>query len=351
MRTLLLSSVEGNSGPDAVNRKIVEHWPETEDIITIRQCSRLGKITRSFLAARSADVVVSAAGDWLEILACSAFHRIGIPVVCFNHGYLPFENEANNLGLSGSKVAAYKKYLKEADLVVANSKHQMHFLQQMQPELTVKTAYVNNAVEPFPQQKREGKKSEKAIIAVSGGTRPIKGNEVVARAIRRMADHGITCELQVFGYSYADNPALMKALDSIDGQLFGQVSAWQFLERLGNADIFVMNSRHESFGLSALDAISAGTSVLLSKNCGVADLLSLDETDVVQDCENEEEIASKLIHLLEYPNAKRVYESIDFHALNWESSVREFFWLCKHVVDARQARNSQRGIRKSFKRQ
>jgi glycosyltransferase involved in cell wall biosynthesis len=93
-----------------------------------------------------------------------------------------------------------------------------------------------------------------------------------------------------------------------------------------------MNSRHESFGLSALDALRAGCSVLLSKDCGVLEALNPQGSDVVEDCEDAEEVAEKMAYLLRHPNARRLYESIDFDAMSWDTQVGRLRQMCADAV-------------------
>jgi glycosyltransferase involved in cell wall biosynthesis len=53
------------------------------------------------------------------------------------------------------------------------------------------------------------------------------------------------------------------------GTIFGQ-DKWS---AYGDADVFVLPSQNENFGNTALEAAACGTPVVVTENCGVADLL------------------------------------------------------------------------------
>ncbi|MCM3869121.1 MAG: glycosyltransferase, partial [Pyrinomonadaceae bacterium] len=55
----------------------------------------------------------------------------------------------------------------------------------------------------------------------------------------------------------------------LPGPLFGK----EKLEALVDADLFVLPSRHESFGNAAAEAIACGTPVLITSGCGIAPLV------------------------------------------------------------------------------
>ena len=130
-------------------------------------------------------------------------------------------------------------------------------LRAAEPDIAEKVRWFNLGIEPFVPRDH-GSQGDVIRVAVSGGTRPIKGNEVVARAVSVLRQQGHRVELLVFGRAYADNPQLEGALRVCDGRMAGQVSQRAFLDTLSGIDVFVMNSRRESFGMSTIDALAGG---------------------------------------------------------------------------------------------
>lgn len=139
--------------------------------------------------------------------------------------------------------------------------------------------------------------------------------------------------MDVYGRVDAEMPYLDALPKGDVARVMGQVGHDRFLEGLNRSSLFVMNSRHEPFGLSALDALRAGCSVLISKDSGVLEALSPKGSDIVQNCEDAEEVADKMAYLLEHPNARRLYESIDFDRLSWDVQTRKLRDMCAEAVE------------------
>ena len=69
-------------------------------------------------------------------------------------------------------------------------------------------------------------------------------------------------------------------------------------ELLAPADLFCLASTEESFGLSALEAMSAGTAVLGTRVGGVAEVVTDGTTGVLVDPEDRAAYASEMARLL-----------------------------------------------------
>ena len=111
----------------------------------------------------------------------------------------------------------------------------------------------------------------------------------------------------------------------------GQVTQDRFIEELRTIDVFVMASLHESFGLSAIDALQSGASLLLSDQCGVAEVLSLQDCDRITIKNSEQEVARKIERLIKYPNAERLAKTVNYKRYNWEVFATEFVNVLKSL--------------------
>ncbi len=322
MRILFAGEVQGNNGPSNVNRAFIENWPSCDELVVLRATTKLGRLFEGLRKGLQCDVVLFLGSGAVEVTLHAILGTLKKPIVCFNHGYVPYENEVNDLGYSRRRISAIGWHMRTADAIVANSEHQMQFVRERLDGFSGRYDFVNLGVDSFEQASTE-RNNERPIIAVSGGTRPIKGNEIVVRAARILRLRDIDCELRVYGRDYAKNGELTSAFESGEATFMGQVPHEEFVRQLSEADVFVMNSLHESFGLSALDAIQAGCSLLLSRNCGVAGVLTLEKDDVVENYEDASEVADKIEKLLARPNADRRYQALDFDVLSWKRSAQK----------------------------
>lgn len=338
MRVLLLGDIQRNDGPSNVHRMFVEHWPKEDSIDYIKSQSKAGFIREGLAKGIQADIVISMCMNSAQILTHRMLHAMGKTIVCFNHGYVPFENAINDLGHSEYWLEWYRSSLRQASLVVANSRFQADFVLSSQPELKGKTTNILLGVDRFEQMQSCAKAGPTLTVTVSGGNRLIKGNDVVLEACRILRGRGTNTFLKLYGDIYEiDDPRCtsLKALPEDEGRVMGQVDHDRFVDDLNRSNLFVMDSRHEPFGLSVLDALRAGCSVLISKNCGVLEALSAKDSDVIEDCEDVEEVAEKIAYLLEYSNARRLYESIDFDEMSWNTQVGRLRWMCAEALHQR----------------
>lgn len=340
MKVLLLATTWANDGPSAVHRQMVRGWPEANEINVLHSASKVGRMLEGMWKGVHSDVVIIPGVSWTDIATHRLLGLFHVPVVCFNHGYVPFENEVNGFGYSKRKIEAIQRHMLTSQRIVCNSRNQKELVARELPESAPLLSYALLGVDRFELGEPTCAISP-TIVSVSGGTRPIKANDVVARAVALLRSRGINCMLRVYGHRYAANAALEDAMAAACGEFVGQVSQDEFIEGLRESAVFVMNSRHESFGLSALDALRAGCSLLLSENCGVAETLELQECDIVQDCEDAKEVANKIANLMSHPNFGRLYQSIDFEGLSWERFASEVRLACVEVTKSTHSRSAR----------
>lgn len=310
---LLIVDVDSNSGPANVHKELVKNWPDEDEIKVISVKNPLLQQLIVAESARWADVSLIAGRGWADYASHEILVNLKVPTVVFNHGYMPFENDINGHGFSNIKVKAAIRDLVNADLVIANSELQAEFLKKQLPDLKNRVRYVRLGINEFDQApKCECKTNVKKVVAVSGGDRPIKGNDIVIKAVGLLRDDGFDVQLKVYGEVVKPD---IENKEWIDYR--AQLDRKAFLEELSTVDCFVMNSRHEPFGLSALDALEAGTSLLLSRNCGVKEVLKTTEYDIIDDCENITEVKDKLLGIFKHPNSDRLFSGINFSACSW----------------------------------
>lgn len=171
--------------------------------------------------------------------------------------------------------------------------------------------------------------NEKISIIVAGGDRIQKNNIEVCKAVELLSERiNKKIELQICGRRYYDNDLFLEYPHTT---YLGMLPNEQFMEKLRDSHVFVLNSEVESFGLSAVDALRAGCNILISKNSGIRSILSLSEEDIIFDTHNPSEIADKIEKLLSKNNCKRILDSIDFDHYSWESVAGRLYRICEAV--------------------
>ena len=328
MKVLLIADVDSNSGPANVHKELVRCWPKEDELRVISVENPLLQQLKTAESSKWADVSLLAGRGWSDYISHQILRKMKTPVVIFNHGYMPYENSINGHGFSKRKVKAAMNDLLTAAAVVANSELQADFLKSRLPELCGIVEYIHLGVNSFQQKLHSKTKPSGFLVAVSGGDRLIKGNDVVIEAVREMRGSGLDVTLNIYGE--VQNDARLKE-EWINCR--GQVEREQFLMEIESADCFVMNSRHEPFGLSAIDAIEAGASVVFSQNCGVTEILDVEDADIVGNCEDVAEVRDKLTWVLNNPNAKRLFNSIQFEESSWDTSARKLREICIKVAE------------------
>jgi glycosyltransferase involved in cell wall biosynthesis len=99
------------------------------------------------------------------------------------------------------------------------------------------------------------------------------------------------------------------------------------------ADVYVMPSVSEPFGLTALEAIQQGTPVILSKTSGVGEVISRGALKV--DFWDVNELANKIVSVLkrrELSDELRRRGRSEIRTLTWEAAARQCIHMYKEVL-------------------
>jgi glycosyltransferase involved in cell wall biosynthesis len=142
------------------------------------------------------------------------------------------------------------------------------------------------------------------IINVARYLHSQKGQDVLIRAVRQCVDQGLDVECQLVGTVAAD-PGSIVYLRNLVGEL-GLEDHVTFLvdrldipELLKAADIFVLPSRFEGFGLALIEAMAAGVPVIATNTGGPAELIDNGANGILVTVESEVELAQAIRHLAE----------------------------------------------------
>lgn len=314
MKILFYGRTQGNSGPDNVNRSLYAHL--TPAFLPARQGGSFQELWKDLNALLSCDALVVSGLSRKGCFLTAAAKLLGKRCVYLLHGCAAWERETN--GLSSLAPERQERYLlKTADALLAVSRMHRDWMARRYPQYGEKLGWVNPGRREFPKGERTFQKKRGSILA-AGADRPVKNNLTLAQAVEQLEGQ---FHLEVCGASCHGNPFESFSHTAYLG-LLSQEAYWRKLEE---TEIFVVNSSVEPFSLSALEALDRGCSLLLSSQTGVRDLLTLEESDLIWDPLDTEELKNKLLWIQAHPNGQR----ISVKPWSWADAVARLEQLCR----------------------
>lgn len=177
---------------------------------------------------------------------------------------------------------------------------------------------------PIPSDEAKavvGIASREQMILFVGRVEPLKGIETLIRAIAILKSHGDLSEypfyLAIIGGDPSATPEAMNAemarLQALSREL-GLGNLVLFLGKRGQdslpyyysaAEVVVVPSHYESFGMVALEAMACGTPVVASQVGGLAFLVQDGQTGYVVPDNEPEALAERLAHLICQPELRQ----------------------------------------------
>lgn len=328
IRVFLVGDYKALTGPSSVNKHLL-----TSSMNKLHRLKAQNKIIKGveyILKLIFCDVVVFSGftthAEW-GIKLLKALHKKSIYLM---HGCASYENEINQLRLSSKMIKKEGCILDKVDLVLGVSEQYMEWVKERYPQYDKKIYYLNNGVNSDECEHDFGSTQNIARIydvAVAGGDRKQKNNIKVSEAVELLnREMNRSFILNVYGRQYYEDGCFSQFSST---KYKGMLPYEQFIQELDKTKLFIINSTVESFGLSVVDALLSGCSVLLTKNTGICSVLTLEETDIIYDNENATEIANKIKFLLENPNNKRILDSIDFEHYTWAKVGERLYAICE----------------------
>lgn len=214
-----------------------------------------------------------------------------------------------------------KEGMANADIVITVSNFTKNKITQHYGINPNKIYVVHNAVEHNGNfsEKFKIKKYDKIVLFLGRITLQ-KGPDYFLYAAKKVLDYDPNVKFIIAGSGDMESFIIEKAaeLGISKNVLFAGFLQGNEVERAYNmADLYVMPSVSEPFGITALESMRNGTPVIISKQSGVSEIiqhcLKVDFWDI-------DEMASKIIASLNY---KALHQSLKEHAL---LEVKKFNW-------------------------
>ena len=187
-----------------------------------------------------------------------------------------------------------KEGMQKADKIIAVSQFTKRVIVEKYGINPNKIEVVHNAVYPIG----EGEKQN--IVLFLGRLTIQKGPEFFLRAAKKVSEYEKNCKFVVAGAGdmlprLVDQAVHMGISDKV--VFTGALTDEEVKHIHRTASVYVMPSVSEPFGITALEAISAGTPTIMSKTAGASEAF---RNCLRVDFWDTDEIASKIIPLLRY---------------------------------------------------
>ena len=321
-KVYLFGGYRSNSGPSNVTRALVENqdWGMRYN----RRDNGLPKYLETIKNILCSDVVVFSGFGMNHPLMMRFAHLFGKKVVYLMQGWVEYENIINKHALSEKTILRERETLEQADLILCVSENYMSWLTKQLPDHAKKMHFLNNGVDTSNIHIAPDAVRVPYSIVSCGGDRIQKNNAAVCRAVEKISQKIPGISYTVTGRcknpkSFSEYPHTLNA---------GMMPQEKLHEKLCSASVFIQNSTLETFGLAAFEALVCGCSLLVSQNSGIVSILPLEETDIIRNPDDENEIAEKAAHLFENPNSARILQAMNLENHSWKSVSMRLKEIC-----------------------
>lgn len=284
------------------------------------------------------------AHDWLSFLAGIEAKKVsGKPLVVHVHATEFDRTGGHNVNQNVYDIE--RKGLHFADRIIAVSNRTKEKLVYHYGVPADKIEVVHNGVEheefrKLPERLIELKKDGRKIVLYAGRITIQKGPEYFIRAAKRVLEHYPNAVFVVAGSGDMEHQVMMEAayLGISDKVIFTGFLRGDDLNAIyQSADLYVMPSISEPFGITPLEALANNTPVLISKQSGVSEVL----THVLKtDFWDTEDMANKIVGVLRHDTLKHTLRDngkYEVGKLSWGESAKKCIAVYEKILSGRTA--------------
>ena len=281
--------------------------------------------------ARQNEFDVIHAHDWLTYPAgIAAKEASGKPLVIHVHA-TDFDRSRGNVNPDVFTIEKQGMDTADQIITVSNLTRQTVIEKYGIPAEKVTTVY--NAVEPIENidKIKAAKNLNEKIVTFLGRITMQKGPEYFVEAAQRVLKRASNVRFVMAGSGDMMNQMIhMAAAKGIADKFHftGFLKGEQVFEMLKLSDVYIMPSVSEPFGISPLEAMQTNVPVIISKQSGVAEILThafkVDYWDI-------DAMADAIYGLITYPSLSKMFKThgkTEVESLKWESAalkVREVY--------------------------
>jgi glycosyltransferase involved in cell wall biosynthesis len=282
-----------------VLRKVELRTPWKALVFLVRFLRSVAVLTAWLRARRPAVLYVStiAAPEWLLAGRLSRTR-----VVCHLHEAVP--------EMSRTSSALLLSPLLAADLVLANSEGTLAWIRSSLGDRVARRSRVlhNGVREPaWAPVAHAGAPSDAHRLVLVGRLSAIKGQDIAIRATALVRQAGFDVALTLVGDGYPGYEDLVEGLHSLAAaEGIADITDFTGFQDptpyVAEADVVLIPSRVESFGLVAVEALLLGRPVVATRIGGLPEVIRDGETGVLIEPDDPQALAAAVIHLLAHPD-------------------------------------------------
>lgn len=254
---------------------------------------------------------------------------------------------------SNERIETELNLVKESDLILATSETDCEYIQYLYEgdpkKIKVLTPGVNldlfKPMDKIAAKKAIGAKRDEKMIVFVGRIEPLKGIDVLLYALKilRGTHPDVHVCVWIVGGDISHDadewPPELKKLSEIR-EILGIHNSVKFVGRkepeelpkyYNAADLMVMPSHYESFGITAVESMACGTPVITTDVTGVSRLIDKKHSILITSANNPIGLAQRIGTLL---SDKKEYEKITgslaekVQDLSWDNTATHFMELC-----------------------
>jgi len=180
--------------------------------------------------------------------------------------------------------------------------------------------------------------SDQKIVLFLGRIHKIKGLDLLARAFADLSKPLDDAKLVIVGPDYGYLSSLKKLIADLrisdrvlfTGPLYGQ----EKLEAYVDSDVYVLPSFYEIFSITVLEACACGTPVIVTDQCGLADVIN-GQAGIVVPCDKEQ-LRHALQHMLDDDQMRLQFSEkgklLVRGKFNWEKVAEQIESVYEEVI-------------------
>jgi glycosyltransferase involved in cell wall biosynthesis len=275
--------------------------------------------------------------DWLTVLAgVELKNTLKKPLVLTIHS-TEYDRTAN-LSPWDRLVDIEAMGIRQADRIITVSKRtKLHLIKKYNAEER-KIKVIYNAIDPSKfKVKQRYKKSGERIVLYFGRLTVQKGPDFFIKAAKKVLEVNKNVRFVIAGSGemLIQLIELTVNLGIQDKVMFtGHVKEEQLPNLYAIADVFVLPSVSEPFGIAPLEAMACGVPVIVSKTSGVSELI---RNCLLVDFWNVDEMANKILAVLKYEELYRTLHEQELLEImdkrfSWERAAEETIAVYNELI-------------------